>query len=101
MQDSMEAIKKKNTKQIIELIHSKQTIGKQMHQTLTTFKHNYLGVLNGLTSTYSNGCLEGVNRKIKQIERTTYGYTNLKYLLIRIRLEQNRVKEKESSELIA
>ncbi len=52
-------------------------------------------VLNDLTSTYSNNCLEGVNRKIKQIERTAYGYTNFKHLLIiiRIRLEQNRVKE--------
>lgn len=101
MQDFMEAIKNKDTRRIIELLHSKQPIGKQMHQTLTTFKHNYSGVLNGLTSTYSNGCLEGVNRKIKQIERTAYGYTNFKHLLIRIRLEQNRVKEKESSELIA
>ncbi|GBG04998.1 hypothetical protein LrDSM24759_09120 [Lactobacillus rodentium] len=40
-------------------------------------------------------------RKIKQIGRTAYGYSNFKHLLIRIRLEQNRVKEKESSELIA
>ena len=51
-------------------------------------------MLNGLTSTYSNGCLEGVNRKIKPIEPTAYSYTNFKQLLIRIRLEQNREKEK-------
>ena len=100
MQDFMEAIENKDTRRIIELIHSKQTIRKQMNQTLTTFKHNYSGVLNGLTSPYSNGCLEGVNRKIKQIERTAYGYSNFKHLLLRIRLEQNRVKG-ESSELIA
>lgn len=36
-----------------------------MHQTLLTFKRNYSGVLNGIASTYSNGCLEGINRKIK------------------------------------
>ena len=66
-----------------------------MHQTLLTFKRNYSGVLNGITSTYSNGCLEGVNRKIKQIERTAYGYRNFSHLLIR--LEENIVKEKESS----
>ncbi|MGF0051795.1 transposase, partial [Lactobacillus johnsonii] len=50
-----------------------------------------------ITSTYSNGCLEGVNRKIKQIERTAYGYRNFKHLLIRIRLEENIIKEKESN----
>ncbi len=66
-----------------------------MHQTLLTFKRNYSGVLNGITSTYSNGCLEGVNRKIKQIERTAYGYRNFKHLLIR--LEENIIKEKESN----
>ncbi|MCT3386633.1 transposase, partial [Lactobacillus johnsonii] len=58
-------------------------------------KHNYTGVLNGISSNYSNGCLEGVNRKIKQIERTAYGYRNFSHLLIRIRLEENIVKEKE------
>ena len=95
MQDFMVAIQNNDEKKVIHLLHSKQTVGKQMHQTLLTFKHNYSGVLNGISSTYSNGCLEGVNRKIKQIERTAYGYRNFSHLLIR--LEENIVKEKESS----
>ena len=66
MQDFMVAIQNNDEKKVIHLLHSKQTVGKQMHQTLLTFKHNYSGVLNGISSTYSNGCLEGVNRKIKQ-----------------------------------
>jgi len=45
MQDFMAAIKNKDKKQIIRLLHSKQAVGKQMHQTLLTFKHNYTGVL--------------------------------------------------------
>ena len=97
MQDSMTAVKNKDEKQIIRLLHSKQTVGKQMHQTILTFKHNYTGVLNAISSKYSNGCLEGVNRKIKQIERTAYGYSNFRHLLIRIRLEENIIKEKEPS----
>ncbi|WP_367302220.1 transposase [Lactobacillus helveticus] len=97
MQDFMTAIQSKDEKQIIHLLHSKQAIDKQMHQTLLTFKHNYTGVLNGISSSYSNGCLEGVNRKIKQIERTAYGYSSFSHLLIRIRLEENIVKEKESN----
>lgn len=69
----MTAIQNKDEKKIIHLLHSKQIVGKQMHQILLTFKHNYSGVLNSISSNYSNGCLEGVNRKIKQIERTAYG----------------------------
>lgn len=55
------------------------------------------GILNGS----SNGCLEGVNHKVKQIERTAYGYSNFRNLLIRIRLEQNITKELLFSYLIS
>ncbi|MCO0808402.1 transposase, partial [Lactobacillus helveticus] len=42
---------------------------------------------------YSNGCLECFNRKIKQIERTAFGYSNFTNLLTRIRLEEDLYKE--------
>lgn len=71
-----------------------------MHKTLITFRKNGQAILNGATSIYSNGCLEGFNRKIKQIERTAYGYSNYINLLTRIRLEENKVKEKEPSNLL-
>ena len=58
-------------------------------------------VLNTISSKYSNGCLEGVNRKIKQIERTAYGYSNFRHLLIRIRLEENIIKEKRTKQLFS
>ena len=66
-----------------------------MHQTLLTFKRSYSRVLNGIIPTYSNDCFKEVNREIKQIKRTAYGYRNFSHLLIRIRLEENIVKEKE------
>ena len=47
MQGFMETIKNNDTNQIIELLHSKQISRKQIHQTLTTFKHNYSRILNG------------------------------------------------------
>ena len=75
---------------------SKEDVAWQMHQTLLTFKHNLKAVINWITSNYSNGCLEGFNRKIKQIEGTAFGYTNFHNLLTRIRL-----KEKEPSSLLA
>ena len=41
MQDFMVATQNNDEKKVIHLLHSKQTVGKQMHQTLLTFKRNY------------------------------------------------------------
>ncbi len=46
MQDFMNAVQSKDEKQIIYLLHSKQTVGKQMHQTLLTFKRTAYGYNN-------------------------------------------------------
>lgn len=100
MQDFMTAIEKQDTKQMKEIIYSKKKVGPLMHKTFLTFKHNLRAVLNGARFTYSNGCLEGFNRKIKQIERTAFGYSSFINLLARIRLEENKVKEKGSSNII-
>ncbi len=99
MQDFMAALKARDTKVLREIIDTKAEVGTFMHKTLLTFKHNLRAVLNGARFSYSNGCLEDFNRKIKQIERTAYGYSNYINLLTRIRLEENKVKEKEPSNL--
>ena len=69
-----------------------------MHTTLNTFKRNLHDILNAAKFDESNGCLEGTNRKIKQIERTAYGYTNFNHLVTRIELEEKDaiIKEKAS-----
>lgn len=100
MQNFLKVVETGNTKLLEELISAKEPIGQLMHKTLLTFKHNLKAVLNGAKLPYSNGCLEGFNRKIKQIERTAYSYSNYVSLLTRIRLEENKVKEKEPSNLI-
>ena len=41
MQDFMVAIQNNDEKKAIHLLHSKQTVGKQMYQPLLTFKRNY------------------------------------------------------------
>ncbi|MCT3426922.1 hypothetical protein EFP97_08000, partial [Lactobacillus helveticus] len=78
---------------------SKDSIGTLMHKTLLTFKYNLKAVLNGAALPYSNGCLEGFNRKIKQIERTAFGYSNFINLLTRIRLEEDLYKEKNDLQI--
>lgn len=94
------ALDKHDTKAMKDIIYSKEKVGTLMHKTLLTFRHNLKAVLNGASLPYSNGCLEGFNLKIKQIERTAYGYSNFINLLTRIRLEENKVKEKGPSNLL-
>ncbi|PXZ23298.1 ISL3 family transposase, partial [Lactobacillus helveticus] len=100
MQSFIQAIETNNTQELKSLITSKDSIGTLMHKTLLTFKYNLKAVLNGAALPYSNGCLEGFNRKIKQIERTAFGYSNFINLLTRIRLEENQYKEKEPNSLL-
>ena len=100
MQDFFQALKNEDTDMLKRVIHSKAEVGPLMHKTLLTFKYNLRAVSNGATSSYSNGCLEGFNRKIKQIERTAFGYSNFTNLLTRIRLEENKIKQKEPNSLL-
>lgn len=97
MQDFFSALHNGDLETMKRIILSNEKVGYLMHKTLLTFRRNLTAVLNGAQSSYSNGCLEGFNRKIKQIERTAYGYSNFTNLLTRIRLEENKIKEKESS----
>lgn len=100
MQSFIKAVETSNTKLLEELISTKEPIGQLMHKTLLTFKHNLKAMLNGAALTYSNGCLEGFNRKLKQIERTAFGYSSFTNLLIRIRLEENLYRGKEPTSLL-
>ena len=67
MQNFMTAIQNKDEKKIIHLLHSKQTVDKQMHQTLLTFKRNYSGVLNSISSNYSNVVLKASIAKLSRL----------------------------------
>lgn len=100
VQDFMSALDTQDTRAMKKLIYSKDKFGDLVHKTLLTFRRNLSAVLNGAKYSYSNGCLEGFNRKIKQIERTAYGYSNFINLLTRIGLEENKVKEKRPSNLL-
>ncbi|WP_141684258.1 transposase, partial [Limosilactobacillus reuteri] len=41
-------------------------------------------VLNSTKFNYSNGSLEGINRKIQTLKRTYYGFANQKFIFLRI-----------------
>lgn len=106
MQDISKALKDKDTKKLRSLIQSKDHVGNMMHTTLNAFKRNLHDILNAAKFDESNGCLEGTNRKIKQIkqiERTAYGYANFNHLVTRIKLEEKDaiIKEKASDYYLA
>ncbi|HEW5091163.1 TPA: transposase, partial [Streptococcus pneumoniae] len=47
-------------------------------------RQNRKYVLNSAKFEYSNGPLEGINRKIKTLKRTCYGFANQKFFFLRI-----------------
>ncbi|TDG71520.1 hypothetical protein C5L31_001789 [Secundilactobacillus malefermentans] len=45
--------------------------------------------------------MEGINRMIKQIQRTAFGFRNFHHLISRIKLQQMRTKPNTKTELEA
>ena len=65
---------------------------------IKSFIKNQQLIKNMTTGRLSNGPVEGVNRKIKQIKRTAYGYKNWQNFIYRIQ-NQNRKKNPIRNEL--
>ncbi|QBO37475.1 hypothetical protein EQG49_06875 [Periweissella cryptocerci] len=66
--------------------HSLHDYGKRYGQRNFDFRQEInKGIQNSITSNYSNGRVEGMNHKIKQLKRNSCGYKNMAHLLWRIR----------------
>ncbi len=55
-----------------------------MDTAIQTLRQNRKYVLNSTKFEYSNGPLEGINRKIKTLKRTCYGFANQRFFFLRI-----------------
>ncbi|MEO5289253.1 ISL3 family transposase [Limosilactobacillus allomucosae] len=55
-----------------------------MDQTIRTLRHSVHYIANSAKYDYSNGSLEGINRKIKNLKRSCCGFRNFENLLRRI-----------------
>ncbi len=55
-----------------------------MDQTIRTLRHSAHYIANSAKYDYSNGPLEGINRKIKNLKRSCCGFRNFENLLHRI-----------------
>lgn len=86
-QDILTAIQNHDPQLMTKTIQTYRSQHCAMDTTIASFKHNLTAVNNALNSHYSNGPLEGINRKIKVIGRTAYGYRNFDHYRIRIQME--------------
>ncbi|WP_147000244.1 transposase, partial [Latilactobacillus sakei] len=101
LQGIMSCLKNHDKDGIVYYLYKNENLSFQMKETLKTFKSNLEIVLNASESKYSNGPIEGINRMIKQIQRTAFGFRNFHHLISRIKLQQTRTKPNTKTELEA
>ncbi|WP_162257437.1 transposase, partial [Levilactobacillus senmaizukei] len=77
-------------------LKSVEDVSSQLFSTIKTLIHNKNLIRNMAKCHLSNGPIEGVNRKIKQIKRTAYGFRNWKNFVYRIQIEFKIGIEKRS-----
>lgn len=88
MQTITHALRTGDQERLTTCLQAPHHVGPQMQGVLRSFRNNYQYIVNSTTSSYSNGALEGTIRKIKQLQRTAYGFRNYDHLIKRIMLMQ-------------
>ena len=79
-----QAIHDRNTELLKAVLQDYRTTNTEMDTTIYTLKKNRQAVINSTKYEFSNGPLEGINRKIKALKRTCYGFVNQKFFFLRI-----------------
>nr|WP_308318108.1 ISL3 family transposase [Loigolactobacillus coryniformis] len=99
MQGIMLCLKNHDKDGLVQFLYNNNKLTPQMKATLETFKKSLEIVLNASETKYSNGPIEGINRMIKQIQRTAFGFRNFHHLVSRIKLQQMRTKPNKNTAL--
>lgn len=79
-----QAIHERDPELLKAVLQDYRTINTEMDTTINTLKKNRQAVINSTKYEFSNGPLEGINRKIKTLKRTCYGFANQKFFFLRI-----------------
>lgn len=85
-QKLLTALDTKDAHKFEQLLSSYKNSKSAMDTVIRTFKKNLTAIKNSCTSEYSNGPIEGINRKIKQLKRNCYGFKNQSHFFVRIEL---------------
>ena len=76
-QDVFNALKKKNRERLIDVLENYRRSGQNMDTAISTLKKNMTAVLKSVEYDFSNGPVEGINRRIKSLKRSCFGFRNL------------------------
>src|SRR5699024_6532919 len=81
-QGILEATREKDESVLHDVIYNYHPTRSAMDTAVSTLKRNIHYVKNACYFSYSNGPIEGINRKIKELKRHCYGFRNLITFLI-------------------
>lgn len=81
-----EAIRQRKSENLTNVIKNYIQQNSPMDTTIKTLLKNLNSVTASCTSPYSNGPIEGINRKIKALKRSCYGFKSLNHFYARILL---------------
>ena len=85
-QDIFNALKGKNRERLIDVLENYCRSGQNMDIAISALKKNMIAVLNSVKYDFSNGPVEGINRRIKSLKRSCFGLRNLDNFMKRIAL---------------
>lgn len=83
-QDLTRALAQRDKDLLQAVLNDYQTTNTEMDTTIQTLKKHQKAVINSTQYEFSNGPLEGINRKIKTLKRTCYGFANQAFFFLRI-----------------
>ncbi|MCP8860251.1 ISL3 family transposase [Latilactobacillus curvatus] len=85
-QTILNAVQTKNFQAIEHLLDTYTPSNSPLDVTIRTLKRNRHYIKNALEYPFSNGPIEGLNRKIKTLKRNCYGFKNVQHFFTRIQL---------------
>ena len=82
--DLHDALMGRHADELKNIITNYQPNGTPLDTAMHTLRKNLNGVINAAKSSYSNGPIEGINRKIKELKRACYGFSNQANMFTRV-----------------
>lgn len=83
-QEITAALQERDSERLITILSQYQNTGTEMDTAIATLNKNQSYVINSTQFEFSNGPLEGINRRIKTLKRSCYGFANQQFFFLRI-----------------
>ena len=83
-QEITAALQERDSERLITILSQYQNTETEMDTAIATLNKNQSYVINSTQFEFSNGPLEGINRRIKTLKRSCYGFANQQFFFLRI-----------------